>query len=192
MEEILASIRKIISDDTAETKPVPASASAPPPPTPIPLRPVLAPPPVEDDDDILELRPAARKPQPHYVTDDPVPQDLHFADPEPAPPVAAFQPKPEPAPEPAPLAPPAQPAPPPAAEWRPEPDRLISQGVEEAVSQSFGALANTVLTGSQTTLDDLVREMLKPMIRTWLDDNLPTMVERLVRAEIERVARGGR
>ena len=37
-----------------------------------------------------------------------------------------------------------------------------------------------------------VRELLRPLLKTWLDDNLPTMVERLVRAEIERVARGGR
>jgi cell pole-organizing protein PopZ len=41
------------------------------------------------------------------------------------------------------------------------------------------------------TLEDLVREMLRPMLKVWLDDNLPGMVERLVRAEIERVSRGG-
>jgi cell pole-organizing protein PopZ len=40
------------------------------------------------------------------------------------------------------------------------------------------------------TLEDLVREMLKPMLKAWLDDNLPNIVERLVRAEIERVSRG--
>ena len=40
------------------------------------------------------------------------------------------------------------------------------------------------------SLEDLVREMLKPMLKAWLDDNLPNMVERLVRAEIERVSRG--
>ncbi len=36
----------------------------------------------------------------------------------------------------------------------------------------------------------LTREMLRPMLKTWLDDNLPVIVERLVSAEIERVARG--
>ena len=36
----------------------------------------------------------------------------------------------------------------------------------------------------------LVREMLRPMLKVWLDDNLPSLVERLVRAEIERVSRG--
>jgi cell pole-organizing protein PopZ len=52
-------------------------------------------------------------------------------------------------------------------------------------------LSSTVLSRNQRTLEDLVKEMLKPMLKTWLDDNLPPMVERLVRAEIERVARGG-
>jgi cell pole-organizing protein PopZ len=37
---------------------------------------------------------------------------------------------------------------------------------------------------------DLVKEMLRPMLKGWLDDNLPSMVERIVRAEIERVSRG--
>ena len=60
------------------------------------------------------------------------------------------------------------------------------------MQNAFGALANTVLSNNARTLEDLVKEMLKPMLKTWLDDNLPAMVERLVRAEIERVARGGR
>ena len=47
-----------------------------------------------------------------------------------------------------------------------------------------------MLVQNARTLEDLVREMLRPMLKTWLDDNLPGMVERLVRAEIERVARG--
>lgn len=41
-------------------------------------------------------------------------------------------------------------------------------------------------------LNEIVRDMLRPMLKGWLDDNLPVLVERLVRAEIERVARGGR
>jgi cell pole-organizing protein PopZ len=36
----------------------------------------------------------------------------------------------------------------------------------------------------------MVSDMLRPMVKTWLDDNLPAMVERLVREEIQRVARG--
>ena len=55
---------------------------------------------------------------------------------------------------------------------------------------SFNSLAHTVLAQNARTLEDLVREMLKPMLKSWLDDNLPNMVERLVRAEIERVSRG--
>ena len=47
-----------------------------------------------------------------------------------------------------------------------------------------------MLVQNARTLEDLVREMLRPMLKTWLDDNLPGLVERLVRAEIERVARG--
>lgn len=55
---------------------------------------------------------------------------------------------------------------------------------------AFNALAQTVLVQNARTLEDLVREMLRPMLKTWLDDNLPGLVERLVRSEIERVARG--
>jgi uncharacterized protein len=47
-----------------------------------------------------------------------------------------------------------------------------------------------VLSQNARTLEDLVREMLRPMLKSWLDDNLPGMVERMVRAEIERVSRG--
>jgi cell pole-organizing protein PopZ len=46
-----------------------------------------------------------------------------------------------------------------------------------------------VLSQNPRTLEDLVREMLKPMLKAWLDANLPDMVERLVRAEIERLSR---
>jgi uncharacterized protein len=52
------------------------------------------------------------------------------------------------------------------------------------------SLAHTVMTGDAETLEDMMREMLRPMLRAWLDDNLPGMVERLVRDEIERMKRG--
>lgn len=39
------------------------------------------------------------------------------------------------------------------------------------------------------TIEDIVRELLRPMLKSWLDENLPGMVERMVRAEIERIAR---
>jgi cell pole-organizing protein PopZ len=69
-------------------------------------------------------------------------------------------------------------------------ESLLSDQATSAAATAFGALAHTVLTKNARTLEDLVGEMLRPMLKTWLDDNLPTIVERLVRAEIERVSRG--
>ena len=69
-------------------------------------------------------------------------------------------------------------------------DQLMSQHASTAVSSAFGALSNSMFTGDSRTVDELVREMLRPMLKAWLDDNLPSLVERLVRAEIERVSRG--
>jgi hypothetical protein len=43
--------------------------------------------------------------------------------------------------------------------------------------------------GSADTLEGLVREILTPMLKTWLDANLPEMVERMVAREIERITR---
>jgi cell pole-organizing protein PopZ len=67
---------------------------------------------------------------------------------------------------------------------------LMSSATSAAVDSAFNALAQTVLVHNVRTLEDLVREMLRPMLKVWLDDNLPGIVERLVRAEIERVSRG--
>ena len=67
---------------------------------------------------------------------------------------------------------------------------LVSPATSAAVDSAFNTLAQTVLVQNGRTLEDLVREMLRPMLKTWLDDNLPSLVERLVRAEIERVSRG--
>jgi cell pole-organizing protein PopZ len=71
-------------------------------------------------------------------------------------------------------------------------ERLISAATDSAISSAFGSLTHTILSQNARTLDDLVQEMLRPMLKSWLDDNLPALVERLVRAEIERVSRGGR
>jgi cell pole-organizing protein PopZ len=67
---------------------------------------------------------------------------------------------------------------------------LISNTTRAAVDNAFHSLAQTVLGNNARTLEDLVKEMLRPMLKSWLDDNLPSMVERIVRAEIERVSRG--
>jgi uncharacterized protein len=96
---------------------------------------------------------------------------------------AAPQPRPSSAPVPAPA--------PPAA-LAPAEDRLLSPNSTAAVSAAFNSLASTVLSENARTLEDLVKDMMRPMLKDWLDENLPGLVERIVRAEIERVSRGGR
>lgn len=71
-----------------------------------------------------------------------------------------------------------------------EVERLVSPSVDTAVNSAFNNLANTVLMNNARTLEDLVKDMLRPMLKAWLDQNLPPLVERLVRQEIERVSRG--
>jgi hypothetical protein len=70
--------------------------------------------------------------------------------------------------------------------------QILSRSTVSAVESAFNSLANTVLSNNARTLEDLVKEMLRPMLKSWLDDNLPGLVERIVKAEIERVSRGGR
>jgi cell pole-organizing protein PopZ len=72
------------------------------------------------------------------------------------------------------------------------PKQILSHSTVSAVESAFHTLANTVLSNNARTLEDLVKEMLRPMLKSWLDDNLPGLVERIVKAEIERVSRGGR
>jgi cell pole-organizing protein PopZ len=76
---------------------------------------------------------------------------------------------------------------PPAAPPQPP---ILSQSTVAAVESAFNTLAHTVLSNNARTLEDLVKEMLRPMLKAWLDDNLPGLVERIVKAEIERVSRG--
>jgi cell pole-organizing protein PopZ len=68
--------------------------------------------------------------------------------------------------------------------------QILSRSTVSAVESAFSSLANTVLSNNARTLEDLVKEMLRPMLKSWLDDNLPGLVERIVKAEIERVSRG--
>jgi cell pole-organizing protein PopZ len=68
-------------------------------------------------------------------------------------------------------------------------DALLSSKASASVSGAFDRLSETVRPAQPQTVEDLMKEMLRPMLKTWLDDNLPSMVERLVRAEIERVTR---
>jgi uncharacterized protein len=70
------------------------------------------------------------------------------------------------------------------------PQQILSHSTVSAVESAFNSLAHTVLSNNARTLEDLVKEMLRPMLKSWLDDNLPGLVERIVKAEIERVSRG--
>ncbi|WP_439575264.1 PopZ family protein [Phreatobacter sp.] len=195
MEEILASIRRIIADDEP-AKPAAKPAAAPAPvadeapksqddidallagfddipeeePAPPPPPPPAARPPARVEPEILELS-TADAVQDHVGIIRPMSQraDIDFMD----------SPMPAPAPVPAPR--------PVVAEG----PALLSAEAHAAVGAAFGSLANTMFAGGSKTIDDVVKEMLRPMLKTWLDDNLPQLVERLVRAEIERVSRGG-
>jgi cell pole-organizing protein PopZ len=95
----------------------------------------------------------------------------------PSAPSAAFAPAPEPASENV-----QTPAPPQAA--------LLSSASDAKIGASFEALAESLLERDKDLVERAARDMLRPMLKSWLDDHLPSLVERLVRAEIERVARG--
>ena len=207
MEEILASIRRIIADDDANktaprpaeppqqaVAPAPAARPAPPLPAPPPAPPRVTPPEPSLDEVV------AAEPEPMADVEDEAADILDLTEQ-----MAAPQPAPKPAPQfrtidgsfdvsyeeekSAPQMPaPPMPEPPPRAEERSH--QLLSNVTSAAVDSAFNTLAQTVLVQNARTLEDLVREMLRPMLKAWLDDNLPGMVERLVRAEIERVSRG--
>lgn len=147
MEDILASIRRILNED----EPVPAEAARPPMPEPLALT-----------------------------------EDMLVREPEPPPPPAAIIPPAAP-----PAAPPAgapPPAPPPAGE------ALLGTAAAAAAAASVGSLLRAVaqergsaIHRAGPTIEDVVREELRPLLKDWLDQHLPGVVERLVRAEIERV-----
>jgi hypothetical protein len=241
MEEILASIRRIIADDEAkpaiaekpsspaapakpENKPEKSNAAAPAAKAPvmndIPLSAIpaaqaatakKAPPPAapapaasnsQDDIDAMlagldevtseaEIRPAAPDAEVFELTDEmavapPEPSQPSFHKIEPADDLefteaaaakAVYRP---PAFEPSPF----------ESAAAPTPQQILSHSTVSAVESAFNSLAHTVLSNNARTLEDLVKEMLRPMLKSWLDDNLPGLVERIVRAEIERVSRG--
>ena len=66
---------------------------------------------------------------------------------------------------------------------------LLSREATPAVGSAFNTLTETVKKHEQT-LEDVVRETLRPMLKSWLDENLPRVVERMVQAEVERITRG--
>jgi cell pole-organizing protein PopZ len=69
---------------------------------------------------------------------------------------------------------------------------LASAATDAVVAASFNALSASIALQNSGMIESLMREMLRPMLKSWINDNLPGLVERLVRAEIQRVARGRR
>jgi cell pole-organizing protein PopZ len=201
MEEILASIRRIIADDdgksAAAAKPAPPPAAPPRPPvieTPVPKVEPFAPE-TSEEAEILDLTEAMETPAEGFRTIEPTPHDLVFDEAADGSAASEAEPEPEfPEPEPEPIFPEQPPVVDAALrqfQHETGDDRsLLSATTTAAVDSAFNSLAQTVLVQNSRTLDDLVREMLRPMLKAWLDDNLPNMVERLVRAEIDRVSRG--
>jgi cell pole-organizing protein PopZ len=204
MEEILASIRRIIADDQMIplTRPSAPQADVPPASDEISATADDLSRAIEeataDLSDLDEADPA----EPHDDLDEAAPQPA--AAPPPfgdlrrpvGPPRQASRPAaPAPA-SPAAIDPPPAPAEPvsePEEPQEPEPgDSLLSATTGASVSSAFSALTTTMFLQNTGMVEEAVRELLRPMLKQWLDDNLPVMVERLVRAEIERVARGGR
>jgi cell pole-organizing protein PopZ len=69
---------------------------------------------------------------------------------------------------------------------------LLSTQTNQAVAGAFEALSASLALQGAELAENMTREILRPMLKSWLDEHLPSLVERLVRAEIQRVARGGR
>ncbi len=155
-------------DYLAQARPAPAAPAAPiaPPPAAAPVRYPI-------DGGFQSYKTAAYAPLPEPPPYE-EPRDLQSRD-LPPPPMAAaepFAPRPEQRPAQRPDVP------------------LVSPQTDAAVSSAFGALIASQKLPSDEEISGMVREMLRPMLKAWLDDNLPVLVERLVRTEIERVARG--
>jgi uncharacterized protein len=172
MEEILASIRRIIADDDA-SKRVPeapkAAGTALKPGAAPPSDPLAMPGPVDfvpsgsrngsvgPAADILELTDSMASPVPRTAP------EMGFGE-------GLDKPKP--------------------LNGRDAQSELLSRSASAAVDSAFSTLAQSSLTQQARTLEDSVREMLRPLLKAWLDENLPGIVERIVRSEIERVSRG--
>ncbi len=176
MEDILASIRRILSEDETADSPTAKPAEEP-----------ASEPSDEPEDDVLVLDPSMLVPEP-----EPAAEPEATAEPEP---VIELAPVLEPPPVVViPTQIPAQiPAPIPAAVPASMTD-LVAPAAAAAAASSVDNLVRTLAAGRSTqvyaagpTIEDLVREEVRPLLKEWLDTHLPPMVERLVRLEIERV-----
>lgn len=75
-----------------------------------------------------------------------------------------------------------------------ETSTLLSSSAYAASTDVLGDLARAILSqrelqvgGSDVTLEGMVREMMRPLLKEWLDQNLPYLIERLVKKEIDRM-----
>lgn len=201
MEEILASIRRIINEDdepkaeeAASPAPEPAEAAfeaepemeAAPEPEPEPEPEFEAA--LDAEDDVLELTERVEEEgegtSPMAIAD-----DLMIVDRE-----EEIAPEPEPEPEPEPVfeaVPEPAPAPRPAPAPAEDEDALLAEPAASAAAGAFAALTENLRVSSENgqTLEGIVRELMRPMLKQWLDENLPAIVEAKVQEEIERVAR---
>ena len=160
MEEILASIRRIISEDDAPVEAAPA-------PEP---EPVAEEPPAEDD--VLELTDPIEPPMPVESMGD----------------IDVYSPEPEPEPAPP---PPPEPVSTPSFSRDEQVENLVGDHAANLAATAFGSLSNALLMPKDgRTLEDVVRELLRPLLKEWLDQNLPRIVEAKVEEEVHRIARG--
>lgn len=184
MEEILASIRRIISED-GEPAAAPGAGAAGAAPGADDV--LVLTDEIEDEPAAPQFaaEPLSASPEPPQPVHEPPMEEQHSQEPM----VQLAEPEFEPAPV-------APASPPPAA-----PDsgrRLISDtaanaslaALTELVSRSHRdpAIESLPMGQSNRTLEELTRELLRPMLKSWLDDNLPQLVERIVREEIGRLA----
>ena len=76
---------------------------------------------------------------------------------------------------------------------RQEEERLLSATTESLGTAAFATLERAVRMGrAGETLEDVVRNLLRPMLRGWIDQNLPGLVERMVQSEIQKIVSGAR
>lgn len=178
MEEILASIRRIISEDdppaegAEEAVAAPAPAAEAPAEEPAPA-PIAYDEPAEDED-VLELTDRVDPPEPSFES------------------VGDLDVFPAPAPAPAAAVAPPQPAYEPPAYTPPlSDDSLVSPPAAASAASAFASLSQSIAMPQEgRTLEDVVRELLRPLLKQWLDENLPRIVEGAVQAEVQRIARG--
>jgi len=167
MEEILASIRRIISEDEPPAAPEAFEVPSAPEPMPAPAAAMV------ERDDVLELTERVPESAPLETHG-----DLDVL------PAMSAEPEPEAASEPAPIPEPVALAP------RAPIESLLSPPAAEAASSAFGQLSQTIrMPADGRTLEDVVRELLRPLLKAWLDENLPGIVQSAVSEEVERLSR---